>query len=191
MNTRLCRAAALLGIVATAAVSGAQTLGDAARLAREKRQASGGSAVKLDQRDVDPRLAAQEVLDYEVTAERWRRFLAADLWVTQALQKDQALYDRLAASKLASARALERFLTREPGMIAALKAAGSNPHDYAFTQIALTVAMIFRADPKGDEILPQLPPATQANIAWTKEHEREIQEIQGRALQLKARMDKQ
>jgi hypothetical protein len=126
----------------------AQSLGEAARRAKEQQKASPGGVYKLDDHDVNPRLAAQEVLDYEVTAERWRRFTAADVWVDRALEKDAALMERLTRLKAETARSLERFLAREPDLVKAIAAGGSDPHEYAFTTVALSVALILSGNPQ-------------------------------------------
>jgi hypothetical protein len=183
------RLAAALAVCLCAIGAEAQTLGDVAR-ANEARRGSSGNVMVFDGRDVDPALAAREVLDWEVDAERWRRFQAADIWVTQALGKDPALLERLTTLRITTARILERFLAREPALAAALKSAGSDPHDYAYTQLALTVALLLNAQPLTPEQLANVPPATRANMTFVKAHERELKDMQRQAAQLRARMEK-
>lgn len=168
----------------------AQSLGEAAKRAKEQQKATSGSTFKFDDRDVDPRLAAQEVLDYEVTAERWRKFLAAQIWVNQVLEKDAAMMERLAGLKTQTARALERAIAREPALVKALASAGSDAHDFAFTQVALTVAILLNQDERLVAALGQLPAATQANMALVKAHERELKEMQAVAAAIKSGMEK-
>jgi hypothetical protein len=168
----------------------AQSLGEAAKRAKEQQKASPGGVYKLDDHDVNPRLAAQEVLDYEVTAERWRRFTAADVWVDRALEKDAALMERLTRLKADTARSLERFLAREPELVKAITAGGSDPHEYAFTTVALSVAMILGDNPQVMADASQLPAPTQANLAFIKAHEQEIKAMVARSLRIRAASEK-
>lgn len=177
-------------VLLTATGVRAQSLGEVAQRAKEQQKTSGGSTFKLDDRDVDPRLAAQEVLDYEVNAERWRQFLAAQIWVNQVLEKDPALVERLAALKTQTARSLERAVAREPSLVKALTAAGTDAHDFAFTQVALTVAILLNADERLAAAMGQLPAATQANMLLVKAHDRELKDMQAMAAAVKSGMDK-
>ncbi len=177
-------------LLSAATISPAQSLGEAAQRAKEQQKASRGSTFKLDDHDVDPRLAAQEVLDYEVNADRWREFLAAQVWVNQVLEKDAALMERLMGLRTQTARAVERAIAREPSLVKALGAAGSNAHDFAFTQVALTVAILFDSDPRLAASIPQLPAATQANIALVRAHGKELQSMQAVTNAMKAGMEK-
>lgn len=171
----LCASATVL---LAAPASSAQSLAEAARRAKEQQKASGGSPFKFDDRDIDRRLAAQEVLDYEVDPERWRTFIAAAIWMNRTLEKDPALLERLKALKTPSARSLERAFLREPAIVKALAAAGTDAHDFAFTQVALAVAILFNEDEKMVAAIGQLPAATQANMAMAKVHEKELKEME-------------
>jgi hypothetical protein len=183
----LCLPAAVLLFTCSAA---AQSLGEVAQRTKEQRNGATPAAFKLDDRDIDPRLAAQEVLEYEVTAERWKHFVAADIWVNRTLEKDPALMERLSGLKADTARALERFLIRELALARALASAGSDPHEYAFTQVALTVALILNADERVVANASQLPAATQANMALVKAHAQDLKGIEALTREARAHFEK-
>ncbi len=187
-------AAALCSIamaMLAATASSAQSLAEAARRAKEQQKTSGGTLFKFDDRDVNGRLAAQEVLDYEIDPERWRKFLAATIWVNRTMEKDPALLGRLESLKTPTARSLERAFLREPAILKALASAGTDAHDFAFTQVALAVAMLLNQDENVVAAMGQLPAPTQANMALAKAHEKELKEMQAAVAALKAGMDKQ
>lgn len=184
--------AALAGSLAVlcAVPAAGQSLGEVARATEARRKASTASPMVFDARDVDPRVAGYEVISYEITEERWRTFKAADIWVSQALEKDAALWQRLAALKLDSVRTLERFLLREPSILAALESAGSEPHDYAYTQVAILAALLVHTQKLPPELMTDLPPTFRANVAFVAQREQELKEMNARMMQIKARMEK-
>ena len=184
--------AALAGAVAVlcALPAEGQSLGDVARATEAKRKGATGSPLVFDARDVDPAVAGYEVVSYEITEERWRTFKAADIWVTQTLEKDPALWQRLSALKGDSVRTLERFILREPAIVAALKSAGSNAHDYSYTQVALLAAILVHAQGLPPELRANLPAPFRANVEFVAKHEQELKEIASRLTQLKDRLDK-
>jgi hypothetical protein len=188
MVKRLVAAAALCAVLCTATAD-AQTLGDAARAAEATRKASGANPLVFDSRDIDPLEAAHELIAYPVDDERWRRFVAADLWVVQALENDGALFSRLAALKITGPRVIERFCLREPALLEALRKAGSDPQEYAYTQMALLLASTLIAQAHPPEVVANMPATTRGNMAFVKAHEREMKEMNARAMQLKARME--
>jgi hypothetical protein len=184
--------AALAGALAVlcALPAEGQSLGDVARSTEAKRKGATGSPLVFDARDVDPAVAGYEVVSYEITDERWRTFKAADIWVTQTLEKDPALWQRLSALKGDSVRTLERFILREPAIVAALQSAGSNPHDYAYTQVALLAAILVHAQQLPAELKANLPTTFRANVEFVAKHEQELKEMTARLTQLKERLDK-
>lgn len=185
--------AALAGAVAVLCTVPAegQSLGEVARATEAKRKASAGSPLVFDERDVDPKVAGYEVVSYEITEERWRSFKAADIWVSQALEKDAALWQRLAALRADTVRTLERFILREPALVAALTSAGSNPHDYAYTQIGLLAALVVHAQQLPPELKANLPPTFRANVEFVGKHEQELKELMtARLTKMKAQRDK-
>lgn len=134
------RRAALVAVVcAVCAPAAAQSLADTARKAEAARN-SGAPSLVFDARDLDPARAREELLAFEIDAGRWRRFLEADRRVGSALKTDPAILDRLHAWQATSIRSLERFIQREPSLVAALAAAGTEAHEYAYTSLALAVA---------------------------------------------------
>ena len=189
MKRRLFAAAL---VVFCASPAAAQSLGDVARAAEEKRKAAKPSnALKFDDRDADPNLAHLEVAHFEVTQERWTRFRAADLRVGLELTKDAALTARLDALNPDTVRGMVRFINKEPVLAAAIKAAGSDPEEYSYTCIALLAAMIVSVDRPAPEVYAQLPAAMRANVALVEKHEKEVRGLATIAKQIRAGAEKQ
>ena len=187
MKTALTAAVA----VAMAFVSvpaGAQTLVDAAKRAEDTRKTNTATPVTFDERDVNPALAARELLDYAINDERWQKFVAADQKIMSVMEKDSALYGRLEMLRANSARMIERFLAREPALLKVLKAAGTDPHEYAYTSVAIGVAMAFIANDPGPAVFEQLPDAMKTNIAFVRAHDQQIKELLQRGQQLQDKM---
>lgn len=175
---------ALVALVLAAAVPlTAQSLGEAARRATDARKA-GSNALVFDERDLDPTLARQDLLAFQLDDAAWRRFLQADGLVGDAIAGDPAILQRLQSMKASSVRSLERFFQREPALSAALKTAGTGPHEYAFTQQA--VALVLGLDPgqRTPERLAELPPPVRANVSFLGARDRELKQVAPRVAQL-------
>jgi hypothetical protein len=190
MSVRQAALAGAVAVLCAVPVEG-QSLGDVARATEAKRKASPTSPLVFDERDVDPRAAGYEVVSYEITQERWRAYQAATIWVAQALEKDPALMERMTGLKAHTVRGFERFVLREPALVAALKAAGSNPHDYAYTHIAILAALVVHAQHLPPELKANLPQAFRANLDFVALHEQELKEMMTvLQMEMKARMGK-
>jgi hypothetical protein len=168
----------------------AQALVDAAKRAEDSRKANTATPVTFDERDVNPTVAARELLDYAINEERWQKFVAADSKIMTVMEKDSALYSRLEMLRANSARMIERFLAREAALLKVLNAAGTDPHEYAYTSVAIGVAMAFIANDPGPTVMEQLPDATKTNIAFVRAHDAEIKELLQRGQQLQDMMSK-
>lgn len=183
-------AVAAIALCLVCAPASAQGLVDAAKRAEESRKTSTTAPIAFDERDVNPLLAAREILEYEISDQRWPVYVNADDRVMDILEKDLALYGRLELLRANSARMIERFLLREPNLLKALKTAGTDAHEYAYTSLAIGVAIAFIANDPGPEILEQIPAATKANMAFVRAHDEEIKRLLARGERLKARAEK-
>lgn len=164
----------------------AQSLADAARRSEERKKAAGSNTLVFDERDLNPALARQEVYAFTLDGARWKRFVAADLAVADAMQRDPAILRRLEAMRASSVRSLERFVQRERSLVDALASVGVEPYEYTYTQLALALALAeIDSTP---ERLEELPSAVRANIAFLKGHPGEVERIAPRVAQLKLRM---
>lgn len=175
-----------LSVVCTSAP--AQSLVDAAKRAEESRSSSGDTPVRFDERDVNPMLAAREVLTYEITEERWTKMLAAEQRIIPAVEKDATLWQRFGMLRASNVRTIERFLLREPLLLAALEGAGTNPHDYAYTAAAIGAALAIIGSDVGAAVLEQLPPETRGNVEFVRAREQEIRTMLARAQKLYDRL---
>jgi thiol-disulfide isomerase/thioredoxin len=169
---------AALAVTACAAVSAAeaQSLAEAAARADAARKASKTPALVFDARDLDPAIARQELLAYEIDVPRWQRFIQADRLVSQAFLKDPAVLTRLEGLQATSFRSFERFIQREPALVDALKAAGSEPHEYAYT--ALAVAVAAREIGERPDAVDRLPQAVRSNVLFITARERELKALE-------------
>lgn len=178
--------AAALACAAGATAAPAQSLADLARTAGEAKKAAGANTVLFDERDLNPALARRELYEVTIDDARWTRFLAGDRAMAGQIAADPALARRLETLQGASLRALERFYRREPALLHALRAAGTEPSEHAFTQLALVLAL---EESKGTpERLEGLPPAVQANVAFVKARPHEIAALPERTTHLSVRI---
>jgi thiol-disulfide isomerase/thioredoxin len=170
---------ALLLVLSTVPASraDAQSLGDAARKAQEGRRNPPAATLVFDERDLDPEAAQQELLEFVITDARWQRYLAADRRVGPALQRDPAVIARLKGLQATSVLALERFLKREPVLLAALNDAGADAHEYAFTQLAAGTALAVQKRPDAHRVLEDLPEAVAANVRFVKAREGDVRAL--------------
>jgi hypothetical protein len=180
-------AAVAMAMAWVSASADAQSLVDAAKRAEESRKANTGTPVAFDERDVNPMLAAREVLGYQINEDRWKKFVDADTRIMSVMEKDPALFGRLEMLRANSARMIERFLTREPSLMKVLQAVGTDAHEYAYTSVAIGIAMVFNANEPGPAMMELLPDATKANMAFVRAHEEEVKKLltRGQALQQK------
>lgn len=170
-------AAAAIALVSVSAAAGAQSLVDAAKRAEDSRKTSSGVPLIFDARDVDPKAAAHEIFGYEITEERWKKFLAANKLINAVMVNDQALFARFQALRINSARMIERFYLREPALLKVLEATGTNAHDQAYTAVATGVAIaVIAADP-GPAVFEQLSDTTKVNVAFVRAHIDEAQDL--------------
>ncbi|HEV3486836.1 MAG TPA: hypothetical protein VG106_15600, partial [Vicinamibacterales bacterium] len=183
-------AAAAMALSLVCAPVCAQGLVDAAKRAEESRKANATQPFTFDERDVNPLLAAREILSFQIDEKRWPAYVTADHRVMDVMEKDLALYGRLELLRATNARMIERFLLREPSLVKALKASGMTPHDYAYTSLALGVALAFVANDPGPQVMEQLPEATKANLAFVRAHDEEIKKLLVRGQQIKARAER-
>ena len=182
--------AVVVVVLSTPAFGLHQSLGEIARKTQESRKTSTNASVKLDQRDIDPRVDDPELLDFKFDQARWERLVAADVWTTQAVDKNPALYERLSGARVQNVRALERLFAREPELAAALKSAGSDPHEFAYANGALAISTLLMNRELTPEALATIPPVIKANIDFMRAHSAEVQAMVARAVQLKSRMEK-
>jgi hypothetical protein len=183
-----CTAAAAVALSLVCTSATAQGLVDAAKRADESRKTSSAKPITFDERDVNPTLAAREVLEFEISEDRWKKFVDADNRIMTVMEKDTALYGRLESLRANSARMIERFLVREPSLLKVLQAAGTDAHEYAYTSVAIGVAMAVIASDPGPQVLEQLPEATKANIAFVRAHEGEIKPLLARGERLREKV---
>ena len=183
-------AAAAMALSLVCAPVCAQGLVDAAKRAEESRKANATQPFTFDERDVNPLLAAREILSFQIDEKRWPTYVTADNRVMDVMEKDLALYGRLELLRATNARMIERFLLREPSLLKALQASNMTAHDYAYTSLALGVALAFVANDPGPQLLEQLPEATKANLAFVRAHDEEIKKLLLRGQQIKARAER-
>jgi hypothetical protein len=181
-------AAAAVALAFVSAPTGAQSLVDTARRAEDSRKTSSAKPVTFDERDVNPLLAAREVLDYQISEDRWKKFVDADKRIMSVMENDRALYGRLEALRANSARMIERFLMREPSLLKVLQACGTEAHEYAYTSVAIGVAMALIASDPGPQALEQMPEATRTNLEFVRLREKEVKELLERGQQLQEKM---
>jgi thiol-disulfide isomerase/thioredoxin len=162
--------ALVLACLALTAQADAQSLGDIALRTEAARRDPVASTTVFDDRDLNPEIAREELLQFTLDDARWRRYLAADRLVSKAFKAAPSALDRLERLQASSVRALERFFQREAGLHAALTAAGADPHEYAFTQLAVGLALAART--RADD--SNLPEAIRANVAFVARHAREV-----------------
>lgn len=182
--------AVVVVVLSTPALGLHQSLGEIARKTEESRKATANPAVKLDQRDIDPGVEDPELLEYKFDQARWDRLVAADVWTTQAVDKNPALYERLSGARVQNIRALERLFAREPELAAALKSAGTDPHEFAYANGAMAISVFVMQRDLTPEALATVPPIVKANIDFMRAHLAEVQAMVARAAQLKTRMEK-
>ena len=180
-----CTAAAAVALSLVCTSATAQGLVDAAKRAEESRKTSSAKPITFDERDVNPVIAAREVLEYQISEDRWKKFVDADNRIMTVMEKDTALYGRLESLRANSARMIERFLLREPSLLKVLQAAGTDAHEYAYTSVAIGVAISVIANDPGPQVLEQLPDATKANIEFVRAHEAEIKPLLARGERLR------
>lgn len=181
-------ATAAVAVSLICAPAPAQSLVDVAKRTEEGRKANPATAVAFDERDVNPVVAAREVLTYEITEERWKKMLAAEERIIPAVQKDATLWQRFGMLRARNVRTIERFLIREPLLLQALEGAGTNPHDYAYTAAAIGAAMAIIASDVGPAVLENLPPETKANVEFVRAREQEIKDVLLRAQKLQEKL---
>jgi hypothetical protein len=186
--TRRLRYVAVVMCVCSGVTASAQSLGELARKTEEKRKTDPKATSIYTARDVDTDASAREVVNYEITPERWRLFKAADAAIMRALEKDPALFDRSVSLKMETVSTLERFLTREPALSAAVASASTTARDHATTQVALSAALIVAQHPRFSELYGQLSPAMRTNVDFVRAHEAELRTMQTQFLALRARM---
>lgn len=162
------------------APAAAQSLVDAAKRAEAGRKSNSGAAVTFDERDVNPAMAARELLVFEISEQRWKTYVAADNRVMDVMEKEPALYGRLEMLRASSPRMIERFLLREPDLVAALQASGTDAHEYAYTSVAIGLALAINAGNPDPAVLERLPQATKANMAFVLAHDAEIKGLLAR-----------
>ena len=172
------------------APAGAQGLVDAAKRAEESRKANTKDPIAFDERDVNPLLAAREILEYQIDEKRWAAYVTADNRVMDVMEKDLTLYRRLELLRANNARMIERFLMREPALLKVLGASGFDAHEYAYTSLSIGLALALIANDPGPDIFEQLPSATKANIAFVRAHDEEIKRLLARGERLKQRAEK-
>jgi len=164
-------------LLAAACTADAQSLGDAARKAQERRTASSGTTMVFDERDLDPSAAESELRQFAITESRWRQFLAADRQIGSALQRDPAIVARLKGLQATSVLALERFLKREPALLTALNAAAMEPHEFAFTLLSVGLVVALETRPADVPQIDDVPEVVAANAKFLKAHAREVQAL--------------
>lgn len=180
---------ALVALLLAAAVPvTAQTLGEAARRATESRKAAGSDALVFDERDLDPSLARQDLLAFQIDEGAWRRFVQADRQVAEVIGADPSILQRLRSMQASSVRSLERFFQREPALSAALKSAGIVPHDYAFIEQAVALVIGLEPAQRAPERLAELPPPVRANVAFLTAREHDVKQVYPRIAQLEMRI---
>lgn len=161
---------AVLALAVWPAVSSAQSLADIAKRAEEARKASPAASMTFDERDLDPALAYQDLIAFQLDAARWGRFLAADRALGQAFTANPVIrrrFDELPSAT--SIRSFERFFLRERALADALTAAGADVHEYAFSHLSVLLAGQERG-----KFIETLPPAVRANVAFLKAHASEL-----------------
>lgn len=184
--TRLLCAAVALASMGVPAAAGAQSLGDAARRSEASRKTGGATTLVFDERDLDPALARQEVYAFELDEGRWRRFVRANNAVTAVFRASPGILQRLQALQASSVRSLERFVQREPALVEALAEAGTDPHEYSYTQLALVVAISVANS--GSDVLEQAPDRVRANVAFLRARAGELRDLAPRIAALEIRM---
>jgi len=164
----------LAAVVLLATVSGAtgQSLSDVARRAETARKASPAAPAVFDARDLDADLAQRELFAFEIGAARWGRFLDADRRVAHAFKNDPAAVMRLKSVPATTIRGLERFFQREPALVTALKSAGTDPHEFAYTHLAMVLAT-----DKYQRASASSWPAVKANIDFLDAHAGELKAL--------------
>lgn len=172
---RLLAAAVTAAGLASAISVEAQSLAEAAARAEEARKAAKAPTLVFDARDLNPAVARQELLAFEIDVPRWHRFLQADRTVAQVFEKDPAVLTRLEGLQATSFRSFERFIQREPALVDALKAVGSDAHEYAYTHLAVALAVRESGAP---ETLDRLPRAVRSNVVFIKSRERELKALE-------------
>src|SRR4051812_6493432 len=182
--------AAMAVLLSVPALGTDQSLGDIARKTEETRTAAVTPAVKVDARDIDSRVEDAELLDFRFDDARWQRFVAADVWTTQAIDRNPLLYERITSARVQSIRGFERVLAREPEFKAALRSAACDAHEFAYANGALLLGMMVMQNDLPADQMDQVPAAVRANIAFLRGHAAEVRAMTARALQLKARMEK-
>jgi hypothetical protein len=182
------RFVAVVVCLCSAAAAAAQSLGEVAKKTEEKRKSSPKATTVYTTRDVDVTASAQEIINYEITPERWRLFKAADAAMMRAIERDAALLDRIMALKIETASSLERFLMREPALAAALASVGTNARDHAATQIAISAALIITRNPQYSELSEQMTPAMRANVAFVTANRAELQAMEMQFAAMRARL---
>jgi thiol-disulfide isomerase/thioredoxin len=167
-------AAAGAAMLATVpALAPAQSLGELARRAEEARKAKPVATLVFDDRDLNPAIAYGELLDFQLDAATWRRFLDADRRMAQAFVADPAVGRRfrdLPAST--TIRSFERFFVREASLSDVIEAASSTAHEYAFTHLAVVLAKR-----ESGKFVETLPPAVRANVLFLRSHGAEVKRL--------------
>lgn len=159
--------------------SPAQSLAEVARRADAERKASAAAPAVFDARDLDAGLAQQELFGFEIDPARWGRYVAADGRVALVFRNDPAISTRLNKVSTATIRSLERFFQREPALAAALKSAGTDPHEFAYTHLAMVLAT-----DKFQRESSSSWPAVKANIAFLETRSGEMRALAVPASQL-------
>jgi thiol-disulfide isomerase/thioredoxin len=170
---RLVVCGAMAGAIMPAPASG-QTLAEAARRAEAGRKTRPTATMVFDQGDLNPTVARQELLGFTIDVNRWSGFLDADRAVAQVLEQQPDLRERIQALETTSVRALERFIRREPALDAAVRGAGTDPHEFSYTRLAVALAIEANTDPS---TIGLQPPAVLANAALVKTRAREIRAL--------------
>jgi thiol-disulfide isomerase/thioredoxin len=159
-----------LGVVLALAVwpvgISAQSLADIAKRAEEARKASPTPSMTFDERDLDPALAYEDLIAFQLDAARWGRFLAADQALGRAFSANPLIrrrFDELPSAT--SIRSFERFFLRETALADALAAAGADRHEYAFSHLSVLLA-----GQESGKFIETLPPAVRANVVFLKAH---------------------
>lgn len=164
----------------------AQSIGEAALRAAEARKNAATPTVTFDMRDIDPAAARAELFGVALDGDRWKRLLAADRLVAQAIKADTALLQRYQATEIPSVRALERFIQRETAVAAALKTAGVEPQEFASSHLATALAV---RESQGDAAaIDALPAAVKGNVAFVKTRSREVKALETPFASLKVRI---
>ena len=177
-------------LVSVPGVAASQSLADIARKTEESRKTVDTPGLKVDHRDIDPRVNDPELMEFRFDTARWERLVAADVWTSQAVDRNPALYERLSAAQVQSVRSLERVMAREPEFQTALKSAGSDPHEFAYANGAMALGLILIQNELTPEQLERVPPAVKANMEFLRAHMAEVQGMIARAAQIKKRMEK-